>query len=82
MNLKYLKLFEQYSDGKFSVDDIDIARKSNKGIRTSIVKDLPNHDPDDFLKIINIDIDKNEITVSIGTGIYYVDLKNIEEIEQ
>jgi hypothetical protein len=80
--LKYLKLFEQYGDGKFSIQDIDTARKSGKGIKSDIVKDLPNHKTEDFMKIVSIDTNSNEIAVSVNNGVYYVDLKNVLEIEQ
>ena len=82
MSLKYLKLFEEYGDGKFSIQDIDTARKSGKGIKSDIVKDLPNNNNDDFMKIVGIDTKSNEITVSVNNGIYYIDLKNVTEIEQ
>jgi hypothetical protein len=82
MNLKYLKLFEQYRDGKFSIQDIDTARKSNKGIKSDIVKELPNHNTEDYMKIVSIDTKNNEIAVSVNNGVYYIDLKNVLEIEK
>jgi hypothetical protein len=82
MNLKFLKLFEEYGDGKFNIENIETARKLRKGIKSNIVKDLPSHNNDDYLKIVSIDTDNNEIAVSVNNGIYYVDLKNVEEIEQ
>lgn len=79
--MKFIKYFENYSDGKFRPQDIELAWKSGKGIRTSIVKRLPTHDPKEYLKIVNFDSDTDEIGVSTQNGIFYVDLKNVEEIE-
>jgi hypothetical protein len=82
MNLKFLKLFEDFTEGKFTLDDIDRVRKEGKKIYASIIKDLPNNDPNQELEIISLDKDTNEVTVSIDNNIYYVDLKNIERVSE
>lgn len=80
--MKYLEFFEKFDEGKFSINDIELARKAGKGIFSSIVKKFPEHRPKEKLKILNIDEDSGEVTVEIGNNIYYVDLKNVEEIEK
>jgi len=82
MDLKYLKLFEEFTEGKFSSEDIDRSRKEGKKIFATIVKNLPDNDPKQPLNVVSIDKDTNEITVTIDNNIYYVDLKNVEEIER
>jgi hypothetical protein len=81
MSFRFVKLFEDFDSGKFSIEDIDSARKMNKGIFTSIVKNFPEHKKDEPLKIIDIDDQSGEISVSIDNNIFYVDLKNVEKIE-
>lgn len=82
MNLKFLKLFEDFTDGKFSIEDIERCRREGKKIYASVVKDFPKNDPDKELEVVSIDKDTGEVTVILDNNIYYVDLKNVEEIER
>lgn len=82
MNLKFIKLFEDYSEGKFRIEDIERCRREGKGIYSKIVKDFPQNDENLPLEVIDIDTDNNEISVMIDNNIYYVDLKNVERIER
>lgn len=82
MDLKFLRLFEEFEEGKFSLDDINTARKMRKSIFGSIVKDFPKHDPKKPLDIVDVDTQTGEIVVKIDNNIYYMDIKNVEEIER
>jgi len=82
MNLKFIKLFEDYSEGKFRIEDIERCRREGKSIYSKIVKDFPQNDENLPLEVIDIDTDNNEISVMIDNNIYYVDLKNVERIER
>ena len=82
MNLKFIKLFEDYSESKFRIEDIERCRREGRKIYSRIVKDFPQNDENLPLEVIDIDTDNNEISVMIDNNIYYVDLKNVEGIER
>lgn len=82
MNFKYLKLFEEFEEGKFSMDDIDACRKEGRGIYATVIKDFPNNKSDEKLDVVDCDFDTGEITVRYDNNIYYVDLKNVERVER
>jgi hypothetical protein len=69
--MKFIKLFED-----FRIDDI----KLGQSIYATIVAGLPDNDPKVPLKVVDIDGDK--IAVEFENNIYYVDLKNVEDIEK
>jgi len=82
MYLKFLRLFEDFTEGKFSIEDVERCRREGKRIYASVVKDFPKNDPDQELEIVDIDKNTGEITVMVDNNIYYVDLKNVERIEK
>lgn len=82
MILKFLKLFEEFEEGKFELDDIKDCIKNDKGIYATIVDDYPENSPDEKLKVVDVDYDSGKITVTTEKGIKYVELKNVERIEQ
>ena len=76
--MNYLFLFEDFESGKFRIEDLEKARKMNKRLFTSIVKNKPDHNEDIPLEIINID--KDEVGVLIDGDVYYVDINDIDKI--
>lgn len=81
MNLKFLKMFEEFEEGKFSMDDISDAMKRGKSVFTSIVKEFPKHNPQTPIKVVDLDYQTGEVVGEIDNNIYYIDSKNIEEIQ-
>jgi hypothetical protein len=80
--LKYLKIYEEFKVGKFSIEDIENAMIGGKGLYASIIKDLPDNDPKLLLKIIDVDKDTGEVSVLYDNQIKYLDLDDVEEIER
>jgi hypothetical protein len=80
--LKYLKIYEEFKVGKFSIEDIENAMIGGKGLYASIIKDLPDNDPKLLLKIIDVDKDTGEVSVLYDNQIKYLDLEDVEEIER
>ena len=64
------------------MDHLDIIDciQSNGFIYATIVKDLPDNDPDMAINPMSVD-DDGLITVEIDGSEYEVDLKNVEKIE-
>ncbi len=79
--MRYLKLYEDFESGKFSIEDIQKAITNRKGIFTSVIKDEPDNDPNTPLEIVDISED-GEITILYDNNIRYVDLEDVEKIEQ
>lgn len=80
--MKYLKIYEEFKVGKFSIEDIENAMIGGKGLYASIIKDLPDNDPKLLLKIIDVDKDTGEVSVLYDNQIKYLDLDDVEEIER
>ena len=82
MNLKYIKLYEDFneSNSKFSISDISKAIEQNKPIYATIIKDYKGNDPKEPLDVVSVD-DDGEVCVRIDGNLYYVELKNVENIE-
>jgi hypothetical protein len=80
--LKYLKIYEEFKVGKFSIEDIENAMIGGRGLYASIIKDLPDNDPKLLLKIIDVDKDTGEVSVLYDNQIKYLDLEDVEEIER
>jgi hypothetical protein len=74
-------LYEDFESGKFSIEDIQKAITNRKGIFTSVIKDEPDNDPNTPLEIVDISED-GEITILYDNNIRYVDLEDVEKIEQ
>lgn len=79
--MRYLKLYEDFESGKFSFEDIRKAMKEDRGIFTSLVKDVPKNDPKKALKIVDIDEESGEVSVLYDNDIRYIDISDIEKIE-
>ena len=80
--MKYLKIYEEFKVGKFSIEDIENAMIGGRGLYASIIKDLPDNDPKLLLKIIDVDKDTGEVSVLYDNQIKYLDLDDVEEIER
>jgi hypothetical protein len=78
--MNYLKLFEEFEEGKFNLRDLERAIMTKKKIYATIVKDLPDNDPDEPLEIVDLDEDTGEVTIMKDGNPYYVDSKNIDRI--
>ena len=78
--MRYLKFFDSFKYKNFTIEDIINCIQSNGFIYATIVKDLPDNDPDMAINPMSVD-DDGLITVEIDGGEYEVDLKNVEKIE-
>jgi hypothetical protein len=78
--MRYLKFFEAFKYKNFTIEDIINCIQSNGFIYATIVKDLPDNDPDMTINPMSVD-DDGLITVEIDGSEYEVDLKNVEKIE-
>lgn len=83
--MRYIKLFEDFKQNNgegtlITSDDIIKCIKDGGVIYTTIIKNLPDNDPKDSIKPVDID-DDGLITVEIDGKEYSVDLKDVEKIE-
>ena len=78
--MRYLKFFEAFKYKNFTIEDIIDCIQSNGFIYATIVKDLPDNDPDMAINPMSVD-DDGLITVEIDGSEYEVDLKNVDKIE-
>ena len=78
--MRYLKFFEAFKYKNFTIEDIIDCIQSNGFIYATIVKDLPDNDPDMAINPMSVD-DDGLITVDINGSEYEVDLKNVDKIE-
>ena len=83
--MRYIKLFEDFKQNNqegtlITQDDIIKCIKDGGVIYTTIIKDLPDNNPESAIKPIDIDED-GLITVEIDGEEYSVDLKDVEKIE-
>ena len=83
--MKWIKLFEDFKQNNEAGDLLkqeDIIKCIEKGgiIYATIVQEIPENDPKEPLKAIDIDED-GLITVEQNNKIGYVKLKDVEKIE-
>ncbi len=76
-----IKKFNEFSQSRFSVEDIIEAIKNGDWIRVKNIKNFPEHNEEDLVEPINVDND-GLVTVSTENGDYEVDLDNIIEINR
>lgn len=79
--MKHLKLFEDFKVKNITVDDIVDCIQKSGSIYATIVKDLPDNNPETSLKPVSIDED-GLVTVLIDGDEYEVDLKDVKRIEE
>ena len=78
--MKNLKSFEKFKYKNFSLEDIRNCIKSKGFIWATIVKDLPQNDPESPINPVSVD-DDGLITVEIDGLEYEVDIENVDKIE-
>lgn len=78
--MRYLKLYENFKVNNIKPIDIINCIRNGGSILTSIVKECPNHNPK--LPLYPMDISETgDITVEIDSKIYYVDIDDIDSIQ-
>ena len=82
--MKWIKLFEEFKQNNgegdlITQEDIIKAKESGEKIYTTIIKDIPENDPDEPLEIKDIDED-GLITVSYKGKDGYVKINNVDRI--
>ena len=76
-----MKIFEEFTEGKYSVENIEKAISQGKSLKSDVVKDKPDNDSEKLMKIVEVDPDTGEVTVLYDNDICYVDMKDIKTIE-
>lgn len=74
-----LKLFKEFSESLFSLDDIVDLIETGGLIRVKNIKNLPDHNESDTVKPISVD-DDGLITISTNSGEFEVEVNNVIEI--
>jgi hypothetical protein len=82
--MKWIKLFEEFKQNNgegdlITQEDIIKAKESGEKIYATIIKDIPENDPDEPLEIKDIDED-GLITVSYKGKDGYVKINNVDRI--
>ena len=78
--MKHLKLFEAFKYKNFTLEDIRKCIMSKGFIWATVIKNLPDNDPEIPLNPMSVD-DDGLITVETDGKEYEVDLENVEKIE-
>lgn len=78
--MKHLKLFEDFKVKNITIDDVILCIKKGGSIRATIVKDLPDNDPDESYKPVSVD-EQGLVTIVYDGKEYEIDLKDVEKIE-
>ena len=83
--MKRIKLFEDFKKNNLegnliTIDDVLSCAKEGGVIYATIIKDLPNNDPEEPLRVVDVDED-GLVTIEFDGNEYSVDLKDIEKIE-
>jgi hypothetical protein len=80
--MRFIKLYEDFQDAKFTFEDIERCFKKGLPIFASTIKNVTNHKLEQELKVVEIDNETGEIAVNFGdtNDIYYVDLDNVERL--
>lgn len=78
--MKWIKLFEDFKVKNISYDDMIDCIKKGGHIYATIVKDLPDNDPETPLTPVSIDED-GLVTIEYDGKEYEIDLKDVEKIE-
>ena len=83
--MKRIKLFEDFKKNNLegnliTIDDVLNCAKEGGVIYATIIKDLPNNDPEEPLRVVDVDED-GLVTIEFDGNEYSVDLEDIEKIE-
>lgn len=74
-----LKLFKEFSESTFSVDDIVKSIEDGYLLKVKNIKNLPDHNESDPVKPVSVD-DDGLITISTNFGDFEVEIDNVIEI--
>ncbi len=82
--MKWIKLFEEFKQNNgegdlITQEDIIKAKESGEKIYATIIKDIPENDPEEPLSLLDIDED-GLVTIDYKGKIGYVELKNVKRI--
>ncbi len=75
-----MKLFEDFKSNNITVEDVVKCAKHGGVAYATIVKDLPNNDPTEPMRVLNVD-DDGSVTVEFDGKEYEINLKDVEKIE-
>jgi len=83
--MRWIKIFEDFKRNNLegdliTIDDVLSCAKEGGVIYATIIKDLPNNDPEEPLRVVDVDED-GLVTIEFDGNEYSVDLKDIEKIE-
>lgn len=83
--MKWIKLFEDFKKNNeegllITAEDIVKCISENGRVYATIIHDLPDNNPDEPLRPIDVDKD-GQVTVEFDGNEYTVDLRDIEKIE-
>lgn len=76
-----LNLYEDFKVNHITKNDIIKCISNNGEIYAETIENLPDNDPTDPLKPLNIDDDTSEITVLRDGDEYIVNLRHVSKIE-
>jgi len=75
-----MKLFEDFKSNNITIEDVIRCAKHGGVAYATIIKDLPNNDPKEPLRVVDIDND-GLVTVEYDGKEYEINLKDVEKIE-
>ena len=78
--MRYLKLFEDFKSNNLTIEDIIRCVEHSGVAYATIVKDFPNNDPKEPMRVVSVDND-GLVTVEHNGKEYEIDLENVEKIE-
>jgi len=83
--MKWIKLFENFrknnEDGSLiTLEDVINCIKNGGVVYATIIKDLPDNDPEESLRPVSVDND-GLVTIEYEGNEYEVDIKSIKKIE-
>lgn len=83
--MKYIKLYEDFKTNNqkgtlITIDDVINCIRNNGKVYATIIKNLPDNDPDKAITPVSVD-DDGLVTIEYDGSEYEVKLNNIEKIE-
>ena len=78
--MKWLKLFEEFKDSKYKIEDVIRCIENDGLIYATIISEYPDNNPKKPMKPLSID-DDGKITVDVDGQIYEIELNHIDKIE-
>lgn len=78
--MKYIKLFEDFKVKNITIEDVISCIDNGGVLYATIVKNLPDNDPEEPLNPLSVDED-GLVTIEFDGNDYEVELKNIDKVE-